>query len=175
MGSSVSLMMLIRCFECWWKMSMTLDLCPWTEFAKTEMKYFFCWRAFSCSSLSASPSFSIYSFFLATNASIVSSGVVTVLSPNRVLLENQYFHSETFTFHHISFSSILISNCFHVSPGGGGGPFNYYVTLLGGGGRPSVTLCDRGRGSAERYVTPEIIYMYNIILKFLLLCMFIYT
>ena len=28
-----------------------------------------------------------------------------------------------------------------------------YVT--GGGGRPSVTLCDRG-GSAERYVTPKI-------------------
>ena len=40
------------------------------------------------------------------------------------------------------------------------GPFNYYVTLWGG--RPGVTLCDRGRGSAERYVTPKIIYMYNI-------------
>ena len=26
------------------------------------------------------------------------------------------------------------------------GPFNYYVTLSGRGGRPSVTLCDRGRG-----------------------------
>ena len=73
--------------------------------------------AFSCWSSSTSPSFSIYSFFLATNASIVSSGVVTVLSPNRVLLENQYLHSETCTFHHISFSSILISSCFHVSPG----------------------------------------------------------
>ena len=37
----------------------------------------------------------------------------------------------------------------------------------GGGGRPSVTLCDRGGwggGSAERYVTPKIFYMYNIIL-----------
>ena len=46
------------------------------------------------------------------------------------------------------------------------GPFNYYVTLPGGGGgRPSVTLCDRGRwGSAERYVTPKIFYMYDIIL-----------
>ena len=34
-----------------------------------------------------------------------------------------------------------------------------------GGGRPSVTLCDRGEGgSAERYVTPKIFYMYNIIL-----------
>ena len=55
--------------------------------------------------------------YLLTNASIVSSGVVTVLSPNRVLLENQYFYSGTFTFHHISFSSILISSFFHVSPG----------------------------------------------------------
>ena len=54
---------------------------------------------------------------LATNASIVSSGVVTVLSPNRVLLENQYLHSETFTFHHISFGSTLVSSCFHVPPG----------------------------------------------------------
>ena len=34
--------------------------------------------------------------------------------------------------------------------------FNYYITLPGGGGggRPSVTLCDRRRGSVERYVTP---------------------
>ena len=58
------------------------------------------------------------------------------------------------------------------------GPFNYYVTLPGGGGggRPSVTLCDRGEGgSAERYVTPKCMYMYNVIFKFLLVCMFIYT
>ena len=34
----------------------------------------------------------------------------------------------------------------------------------GGEGRPSVTLFDRGGGSAERYVTPKIIHMYNIIL-----------
>ena len=74
--------------------------------------------AFSCSSSSTAPSFSIYSFFLATNASFfVSSGVVIVLSPNRVLLENQYFLSETSTFHHVSFSSFLISNCFHASSG----------------------------------------------------------
>ena len=32
-------------------------------------------------------------------------------------------------------------------------------------GGASVTLCDRGGGGlAERYVTPKIIYMYNIIL-----------
>ena len=43
------------------------------------------------------------------------------------------------------------------------GLFNYYVTLSGGG-RPSVTLCDRGRGSAKRYVTPEIMYMHNTII-----------
>ena len=30
------------------------------------------------------------------------------------------------------------------------GPFNYYVTLPGGGSRPSVTLCDRGRGGFGR-------------------------
>ena len=47
---------------------------------------------------------------------------------------------------------------------------------LGGGmGRPGVTLCDRGRGSAERYVTPKIIYMYNIYYKFYChVCSFIY-
>ena len=38
--------------------------------------------ALSCSSSSISTSFSTYSFFLATNASIVSSGVVTLLSLN---------------------------------------------------------------------------------------------
>ena len=41
---------------------------------------------------------------------------------------------------------------------------------LGGGGRPGVTLCDRGRGgggSAERYVTPKILYIvYNIYYNF---------
>ena len=73
--------------------------------------------AFSCLSSSTSPSFSTYSFFLATNASIVFSGVVTLLSPNRVSLENQYFHSEILSFHQTSFNSILISKCFQVSPG----------------------------------------------------------
>ena len=50
------------------------------------------------------------------------------------------------------------------------------VQLLrsGGGGRPSVTLCDEGGGSAERYVTPKIIYLYNIYYNFYYcICLFI--
>ena len=42
-----------------------------------------------------------------------------------------------------------------------------------------MTLCDRGEGgSAERYVTPKIIYMYNINYNFycyVCLCIHIYT
>ena len=52
------------------------------------------------------------------------------------------------------------------------GPFNYYVTLSGGGGgwggggvgQVWHFVTREGRVSAERYVTPEIMYMYNIIL-----------
>ena len=36
-----------------------------------------------------------------------------------------------------------------------------YVT--GGGGRPSVTLCDRGGVGRALRVTPKIFYMYNIL------------
>ena len=36
------------------------------------------------------------------------------------------------------------------------------IALGGRGVGHGVTLCDRGGGSAERYVTPKIIYMYNI-------------
>ena len=45
-----------------------------------------------------------------------------------------------------------------------GGPTDERYVTGGGGGRPSVTLCDRGGGRPERYVTPKIFYMYNIIL-----------
>ena len=40
-----------------------------------------------------------------------------------------------------------------------------------------MTLCDRGEGggSAERYVTPKIFYMYNIILYYLYYCLLIHN
>ena len=41
----------------------------------------------------------------------------------------------------------------------------------GGEGLPGVTLCDRGKGSAERYVTPKK-YICIIYTTFLLLSMF---
>ena len=39
-----------------------------------------------------------------------------------------------------------------------------------------MTLCDRGRGSAERYIMPKIIYMYNIIfyIFYSYVCLFIH-
>ena len=38
--------------------------------------------------------------------------------------------------------------------------------MLQGGVDHGLTLCDRGEGSAEHYVTPKIIYMYNIYYNF---------
>ena len=47
-----------------------------------------------------------------------------------------------------------------------------FTKLLIGHG---VTLCDRGRGSTERYVTPKIIYMNNIYYNFYCyVCLFIH-
>ena len=37
-------------------------------------------------------------------------------------------------------------------------------TITCRGGRPGVTLCDRGRGFGQRYVMPKIIYKYAIYL-----------
>ena len=49
------------------------------------------------------------------------------------------------------------------------GPFNYYVTLPGGVGRVWHFVTG---GSAERYVTPKIFYMYN---YHIIICIIVYV